>query len=222
MIRINLHDYRYELRKIEIQKRVVKCAAIIIAAIFLVLTSWFVEQTRLYSEMYETNKLESQVAALEGQYKKVKSMQAKQRRMETIITGIEGLRENQTPANTIVSDLNMAVPEGLWLSSIIQKTEDAVRSKKVPVIMFGDPAKKRKKKRKKKKKKGSKSPAKEFVEVSGFSLTEKGVVDYVKRLQEVTYYKTTFLYKSSRVFIGGESIYNFIIYCYMPETKKSA
>ena len=88
--------------------------------------------------------------------------------------------------------------------------------------MFGDPAKRKKKHKRKKKKKGGKNPAKEFVEVSGFSLTEKGVVDYVKRLQEVPYYKTTFLYKSSQVFIGGESIYNFIIYCYMPETNKSA
>jgi len=35
MIRINLHDYRDELRKIEIQKRVVKSLAIIIVAIFL-------------------------------------------------------------------------------------------------------------------------------------------------------------------------------------------
>ena len=31
MIRINLHDYRDELRKIEIQKRVVKSLAIIIS-----------------------------------------------------------------------------------------------------------------------------------------------------------------------------------------------
>lgn len=224
MIRINLHDYRYELRKIEIQKRVVKCSAVIIAAIFFVLTIWFVEQTRLDSVRIETSQLKSQVTALEGQYKKVKAMEAKQNRMETIIKGIEGLREKQTPANIIVSDLNMTVPEGLWLSSIIQKDEDSLRSKQVPVIMFGDPAKK-KKKRKRKKRKGKKSttgPSKEFVEVSGYSLTEKGVVEYMKRLQKLAYYETTFLYKSSQVFIGGESLYNFIIYCYMPEKKKSA
>jgi hypothetical protein len=30
MIRINLHDYRYELTKIEIQKRLIKCFVIVI------------------------------------------------------------------------------------------------------------------------------------------------------------------------------------------------
>jgi len=221
MIRINLHDYRYELKKIEIQKRVVKCAAIIVAAIFFVIAVWFMEQARLDSIRNETRNLESQVVGLTSQFKKVKAMEAKQNRMQTIIAGIEGLREKQMPASTIVSDLNMAVPEGLWLTSIIQRDAESLRSKKVPVIMFGDPAKKKKKK-KRKKKKGATRPAKEFVEVSGYALTEKGVVEYVKRLQELPYYETTFLYKSAQKVIGGQAIYNFIIYCYMPEKKKSA
>lgn len=219
MIRINLHDYRYELRKIEIQKRVVKCSAIIIAAIFFVVAVWLMEQARLDTVRFETRQVESQVAGLASQYKKVKAMEAKQNRMKTIIAGIEGLREKQLPASTIVSDLNMAVTEGLWLSSIIQKDAETLRSKKIPVIMFGDPAKKKKKR---KKKKGTTGPAKEFVEVSGYAMTEKGVVEYVKRLQKIPYYETAFLYKSSQAVIGGKAIYNFIIYCYMPEKKKSA
>ena len=220
MIRINLHDYRYELRKIEIQKRVVKCSAIIIAAIFFVVAVWLVEQARLDTIRFETRQLESQVAGLASEFKKIKAMESKQNRMKTIIAGIEGLREKQMPASTIVSDLNMAVTEGLWLSSIIQRDEESLRKKDIPVIMFGDPAKKKKKKRKKKKE--TTGPAKEFVEVSGYAMTEKGVVEYVKRLQELPYYKTTFLYKSSQAVIGGQAIYNFIIYCYMPEKKKSA
>lgn len=219
MIRINLHDYRYELRKIEIQKRMVKCFAIIMASIFFVLAVWLLEQARLDRVRFETRQLESQVAGLASQFKKVKAMEAKQHRMKTIIAGIEGLREKQMPASTIVSDLNMAVTEGLWLSSIIQKDAGSLRSKKIPVIMFGDPAKKKKKR---KKKKGTTGSAKEFVEVSGYALTEKGVVEYVKRLQEIPYYETTFLYKSSQAVIGGHAIYNFIIYCYMPVKKKSA
>jgi hypothetical protein len=217
MIRINIHDYRYELRKIEIQKRMVKCFAIIIASIFFVIAVWLLEQARLDRVRFETRQLESQVAGLASQFKKVKAMEAKQHRMKTIIAGIEGLREKQMPASTIVSDLNMAVTEGLWLSSIIQKDAKSLRSKQIPVIMFGDPAK-----QKSKKKKGTIGLAKEFVEVSGYALTEKGVVEYVKRLQEISYYETTFLYKSSQAVIGGHTIYNFIIYCYMPEKKKSA
>lgn len=223
MIRINLHDYRYELKKIDIQKRVVKCSAIIITAILLIGVSWLVEQVRLDTIKSEASKVESQVAALQSQVKKVRAMEAKQNRMETIIKGIENLREKQLPAGTIVSDLNMAIPEGLWLTSIIQKDAGELRAKQVPVIMFGDPAKKKKKKRKKRKKKGKNAkPLKEFVEVSGYALAEKEVVDYMRRLQQISYYETTFLHKSAHSILGGQPIYKFIIYCYMPGKKKAA
>ena len=74
MIRINLHDYHDELRKIEIQKRVVKSLAVVIVAIFFIMVSWLIEQARLDSIKSETRKLESQVAALKSQVEKVKKM----------------------------------------------------------------------------------------------------------------------------------------------------
>ena len=218
MIRINLHDYQYEMRRIEIQKRVVKCSAIIIVAILLIVVSSLVEQVRLDSIKHETSKLKSQIAALQSEVKRVNTMEVKQNRMETIITGIEGLREQQLKVTTIVSDLNMAIPEGLWLISIIQKGANDLRSKNIPVIMFDDPARKEKQEERKK---GIKQ-AKEFVEVSGYALTEKGVVEYMKRLQQVSYYETTFLYKTVRSILGGQPIYKFIIYCYIPEEKQAA
>ncbi len=218
MIRINLHDYRYDLRKIEIQKRVVKCAAIIITATLLIIVSWLVEQVRLDSIRSETSKVKSQVAALQNQVKKVRAMEARQNRMETIITGIEGLIEKQMPAGTIVSDLNMAIPEGLWLVSIIQRDTNELRSKKVPVILFDDPAKKKRRKRGKKK---VKLP-KEFVEVVGYALTEKEVAQYMQSLQKISYYETTFLHKSMQSIIGGQAVYKFTIYCHMPEKEKAA
>lgn len=221
MIRINLHDYHDELRKIEIQKRVVKSLAIVVVAIFLILVSWLIEQARLDSIKSETRKLDSQVAALKSQVEKVKKMQGKQRRLETIISGIERLREKQWPASTIVGDLNLILPEDLWLSAIAQRDLAYVKrkAKNFPTIMFGDPAKKKKKKRRGKKKEIA---PKEFVEVTGFALTEDGVVEYLKRIQRIPYYKTTFLYKLSQTYIGGEAVQKFIIYCYMPEKKKSA
>ena len=218
MIRINLHDYQYEMRRIEIQKRVVKCSAIIIAAILLIVMSWLAEQVRLDSIKNETSKLKFQIAALQSEVKRVNTMEVKQNRMETIIAGIEGLREQQLKAITILSDLNMAIPEGLWLISIIQKGANDLRSKNIPVIMFDDPARKEKQEERKK---GIKQ-AKEFVEVSGYALTEKGVVEYMKRLQQVSYYETTFLYKTVRSILGGQPIYKFIIYCYIPEEKQAA
>ena len=109
MIQINLHDYRDELRKIEIQKRVVKCIAVVIMAILLIVILGLVEQAQLDSLGIETRKLESQVASLKSQVDKVKAMQAKKKRLQDIIAGIEGLRERQMPASTIVRDRKSVV-----------------------------------------------------------------------------------------------------------------
>ena len=219
MIRINLHDYRYELTKIEIQKRLIKCLVIIIAAILLIVGSWLWEQVRLDLIKREMSKVQSEVAALQGQVKRVNAMKAKQNRMENIITRIEDLREQQLPAGRIVSDLNIAIPEGLWLSSIVQKGSNGLRSMKVPVIMFDDPVKKKKKRKSRKK---DLRQSKDFMEVSGYALTEKEVVEYMKKLQKLSYYETIFLYRSVQLLIEGQSVYKFIIYCYMPGAKKAA
>ena len=217
MIRINLHDYRYELTKIEIQKRLIKCFLIVIAAIVLIVGSWLWEQVRLDLIKRETSKVQSEVAALQGQVKRINAMKAKQNRMENIITRIEDLREQQLPAGRIISDLNIAIPEGLWLSSIVQKGSNGLRSMKVPVIMFDDPAKKKNKRKSRKK---GLTPAKDFMEISGYALTEKEVLEYMKRLQQLSYYETTFLYRSSQLLLEGQSVYKFIIYCYMPGKNK--
>ena len=221
MIRINLHDYHDELRKIEIQKRVVKSLAIIIVAIFFILASWLNEQAKLDLVKSETRKLQSQVAALTSEVNLVKEMGGKVARLESIVLTIEGLREKQLPASTIIGDLNLMVPEGLWLHGIVQRDLDYLKRKvkNFPTIMFGDPGKKKKKKRRKKKKG---MVTKEFVEVKGFALTEDGATEYLKRLKKIPYYKTAFLYKLSQTYIGGQAVQKFIIYCYMPEDKKSA
>jgi hypothetical protein len=196
MIRINLHDYRQELKKIETQKRVVKCLAIIVAAVFLIIMSWLMEQARLDLVKSETRKLQSQVAGLKQQVDRVKAMEAKQKRLESIIVGIDNLRENQVPASILVSDLNMRVPDGLWLGGIVQRDLAYLKKNKIPIIMFGDPDEKSKGKKKQEK------SVNEFLEVVGFALTESDIVEYVKRLQALTYFNTAFLYQSSQTNYG--------------------
>ena len=217
MIRINLHDYRDELRKIEIQKRVVKSLAIIIVAIFFILASWLNEQAKLDLVKSETRKLQSQVAALTSEVNLVKEMGGKVARLESIVLTIEGLRAKQLPASTIIGDLNLMVPEGLWLHGIVQRDLDYLKKKikKFPTIMFGEPVKKKKKRKRKKQ-----VVYQDFVEVTGYALTESGVAEYLERLQKIPYYKATFLYKLSRTYIGGQAVHKFAIYCYMPEKKK--
>jgi Tfp pilus assembly protein PilN len=213
MIRINLHDYRDELRKIEIQKKVVKCSAIVIGTVLLIIVNWFMKQARLDLVKRETQKLESKVAGLKRQVDRVKKMETSKKRLEFIIAGIEGLRAKQLPASLIVSDLNLIIPDDLWLSGIVQKNLDELKRRDVPVIMFEDPNQRKKKKKRRKKK--SKF-VNEFLEVTGYALSENGVVEYLKRLQNLPYFKAVFLYKSYQTFIGEQSIFQFVVYCYMP------
>ncbi len=177
------------------------------------------EQAKLDLVKSETRKLQSQVAALTSEVNLVKEMGGKVARLESIVLTIEGLREKQLPASTIIGDLNLMVPEGLWLHGIVQRDLDYLKKKikKFPTIMFGEPVKKKKKRKRKKQ-----VVYQDFVEVTGYALTESGVAEYLERLQKIPYYKATFLYKLSRTYIGGQAVHKFAIYCYMPEKKKAA
>jgi len=217
MIRINLHDYRDELRKIEIQKRLVKSFSIVITAIVLIIVAWLIVQVKLDSIKSETRKLESQVGGLKKQVDKVNAMEARQKRLEDIIKGIEKLREKQLPASTLVGDLNFIIPKDLWLVSIVQRDLGDLKQRQIPVIMYGDPSKKMKRRNKKKKK--SQALPKEFVEITGFALTENGVLEYIKNIEKIPYYQTVFLYKSVQTFVESQTVYRFTIFCYMPEKK---
>jgi hypothetical protein len=220
MIYINLHDYREELRKIETQKRVVKATSIVCVIILLVLANWMVMQAQLDKVRGETQKLEMAVKALEPRVKAIQKMKTSKLRREKIVEGIDRLRGKQFPVGKIINDLNMAVPEGVWLERVTQLTATKLQNKKVPVILFDDPALTKKKKKRKKKRKNKKNETPEFIEIYGKALNEQLIAEYIKNLQEIPYYKLTFLQKSSQTIMGGYPIYSFTAYSYMPEKKK--
>ena len=220
MIYINLHDYREELRKIETQKRVVKATSVVCVIILLVLVNWMVMQTQLDKVRGETQKLEMTVKALEPRVKAIEKMKASKVRREKIVEGIDRLRSKQFPVGKIVNDLNMAVPEGVWLERVTQLTASKLANKKVPVILFGNPELSNKKKKRKKRGKKKANEASEFIEISGKALNEKLIAEYISNLQEIPYFKLTFLQKSTQTIMGGYPIYSFTAYSYMPEKKK--
>lgn len=218
MIHINLHDYREELKKIEIQKRVVKAASIVCVIILLVLVNWAVSQIKLDKVRGETKNLEKAVKDLEPKVKAIQKMESSKKRKEQIVGGIDNLRSGQFQVSKIINDLNLAVPPGVWLDRVSQLTEKRLNEKKVPIILFGDPGLSKKKKKGRGKKK--EIPVYEFIEISGKALGEQLIADYIKNLQEIPYYKMTFLQKSKQTIMGGYPIYSFTAYSYMPEDKK--
>ena len=218
MIYINLHDYREELRKIETQKRVVISASVVCIIILLVLVNWMVMQTKLDRVRGETQKLEMAVKNLEPRVKAIKKMKSSKLRREKIVEDIDRLRGAQFPAGKVINDLNIAVPEGVWLERVTQLTATKLKNKKVPVILFGNPALSNKKKKRKRKRK-KENEISEFIEISGKAMSEQLIAEYINNLQDIPYYKLTFLHKSTQTIMGGYPIYSFTAYSYMTKTK---
>jgi Tfp pilus assembly protein PilN len=220
MIYINLHDYREELKKIEIQKRVVKATSVVCIIIILILVNWIVMQNKLEKVRGETQKLEMAVKNLEPRVKAIQKMKSSTLRRQKIVEDIDRLRGTQFPVGKVINDLNIAVPEGVWLERVTQLTASKFKNKKIPVILFDNPALSNKKKKRKKKRK-KKNEISEYIEISGKALNEQLIAEYINNLQKISYYKLTFLHKSTQTIMGGYPIYSFTAYSYMPKKNKN-
>ena len=221
MIKINLHDYREELVKVEIQKRVVMGIYLLGAIILFIVGSWVKDQMVLGQVRGEVQELDSQVKALEPEVKIVKAMMAKTKRAMTILTGIDKLRHDQMEATRILGDLNLRVPKNIWLTDIAQKTLDDLVKGRVPVILFDDPARFDKKNKKRRTKQKKEDLSFEFMQVKGKAFKEQQVVEYLKDLEQVPYFKISFIHKTKRQLMGAYPVYDFVIYCYMPKENKT-
>jgi hypothetical protein len=224
MIKINLHDYREELVKVEIQKRVVMGIYLLGAIILLIGGSWVKDQMVLDTVRGEVQELDSQVKALEPEVKLVKGMMAKTKRVVTILTGIEKLRHDQMEATRILGDLNLRVPKNIWLTDIAQKTLEDITKGRVPVILFDDPERLenlKQQKRKNRNQKQDEEPNSDFMQIKGKAFKEQQVVEYLKDLEQVPYFKITFIHKTTRQLMGVYPVYDFVIYCYMPKENKT-
>jgi len=216
MIKINLHDYREELRRISIQKRVLQAGSLVVAAFGLILFSWLMEKSRISMVEMEVRDLEQQVSALQGTVNLVKGMQRKQGRIATILAGIETLRTNQFQATRVLFDVNRGLPEKIWLTSVGQKTKSDLMKAKVPLIFFMDPEEEKKSKKKNTAAEKENEP-REFIEISGHALEDQAVADFIERLEKISYFKMVFLFKTEQTLIGQTRVRKFTIYCYLPE-----
>ncbi|GJL78964.1 MAG: hypothetical protein NPINA01_19530 [Nitrospinaceae bacterium] len=217
MIKINLFDYREELKRASIQKQVLKSASIVVTALFMILFSWLIEKSRISTVDMEVRDLEQQVNALQGTVNMVKGMQAKQKRVGKILVGIESLRAEQMPATQILFDVNKGVPEAIWLTHIVQQTEAELVAKKVPTILFKIPSPAGQQKKNKNRRNQKPKAAKEFIQIIGHALEDQAVARFVEKLEEVPYFKTVFLFKTEQIKIGQTPVRKFTIYCYLPE-----
>lgn len=216
MIKINLFDYREQLNRESIQKRVLKSSTIIVTVLVMILFSWLFEKSRISTVDMEVRDLEQQVNALQSTVNLVKSMQNKQRRVGTILAGIENLRNDQLPATKILFDVNRGVPETIWLTDISQMSAADLQKMQVPTILL-DESDKQISKNKNIKKTAETSESKEFIQLTGHALEDQAVARFVERLEEIPYFKMVFLFKTEQVLVGKTPVRKFTIYCYMPK-----
>jgi Tfp pilus assembly protein PilN len=218
MIKINLHDYRDEINRSTTQKNVLMSASLALACLFLIGVSFLVEKSRISKVDMEVKSLKVQINALQGEVSQVRSMQSKQRRVGTILTGIKNLRANQMPATQTLYDVNLSVPEEIWLTKISQLSKKELVSQRVPTILIDTPATT-----------GAvnntppvttpnqaNAQAKEFIRLEGHALEDGAVARFVERLEKVPYFKMVFLYKTELTLIGKTKVRKFSIYCHMP------
>ncbi len=220
MIKINLHDYREEINRSTIQKHVLMSVSVVMGSVLMILFSLLIEKSRISKVDMEVRTLQSQVTALQGQVNLVRNLQARQRRVNTILTGIENLRANQMPATQTLYDVNLSLPEEIWLTKITQMDKQGLSSGQVPTIFFDNPvangaantpqpaAANTKKK-----------PAKEFLLLEGHALEDDAVARFVERLEKIPYFDMVFLFKTELALIGKTKVRKFSIYCYMPTTQ---
>ena len=223
MIKINLYDYREELKRLTIQKQVLMSASLVMVFAFMILGSWLVEKSRISRVDMEVKDLQQQVSALQGEVKLVRTMQDKQKRVETILTGIENLRANQMPATQTLYDVNLSVPNEIWLTKITQMSrEDLIRGKVPTIFIDNVAAKEAKNKRKKSSTKTPNKANKEFIQIEGHALEDNAVARFVERLEEIPYFKIVFLYKTEQTSIGKTKVRKFTIFCYRPSNHNKA
>ncbi len=217
MIKINLFDYREELKKSTIQKQVLMSTSLVMVFAFMILFSWLIEKSRISRVDMDVKDLQQQVNALQPEVNLVRTMQVKQKRVGTILTGIENLRANQLPATKTLYDVNLSVPENIWLTKITQMSKADLAKGKVPTIFVDFAAGQGKNgKNKKRNNKKPKTVTKEFIQIEGHALEDGGVARFVEELEAIPYFKMVFLHKTEQTLIGKTKVRKFTIYCYMP------
>jgi Tfp pilus assembly protein PilN len=216
MIKINLHDYREEIKRSTVQKHILMSVSLTLGCLFLIFASFLIEKSRISKVDMEVKGLKVQVDALQGEVNQVRSLQAKQRRVGTILTGIENLRANQLPATETLYDVNLSVPEEIWLTKISQLSKVDLVSGQVPTILIDKPGETSAVTNPPGKPKTANTNTKEFIKLEGHALEDDAVARFVEQLEKIPYFEMVFLYKTELTLIGKTKVRKFSIFCHMP------
>jgi Tfp pilus assembly protein PilN len=218
MITINLYDHQRIVTEVRVQKMI--SAAVFISLVGLVLVGawWGIQRMQVNQQAEETANMEKQVADAKPHYTRVVGMKTEKKNVQGIIGKIDTLRNPEYETPQLMEDLSERIPEGVWLTSVQQKSLGDLKSLKVPVLFIqGD-----KTKVKKSKKAKEEGPQHIFIELSGMAKFDQSIVRYMEQLEEVNYLDNVFLQKTEERWIGLERVRHFKIYCHVANPLLSA
>jgi type IV pilus assembly protein PilN len=135
MIKINLLDYRKIKRKEGIQKGILFSLLLLVLSLGGIGVLSYQQRSEIVRINGEIKKVEDKLNDIKKVVDTVKEFEEKKKRLEHIINVISGLRANQTNPASIMDDINMSLPNEIWLTSF---SEDALMIK-LQGFSFSDP-----------------------------------------------------------------------------------
>lgn len=225
MITINLFDYGEELKRIKIQKYVLgSVVAIFLAGICLPMGEYFLEKIKIGGLEGEVAEVRKEVKSRANDVKKIEKMQTDHKRLNEIIAGVKLLRSDELTPTQLLTDIEAAIPEGLWLSGISQRSWSYIFQKKIPVIFVKNPketnAKTWRRKIAKLKAKGIR-PKDPFIEIIGGTYTDQPLAKFIEGVEKIPYFKGVFLFKNEQIYFARNGVEmtsrEFRIFCYLGE-----
>lgn len=221
MITINLYDYKTVIRDVGIQKNVVKVVGVTVLSVALCFVIWVFQwfaQGIVEGDLAEVN---AKVVAATPDYNAVQQLKKQQDQYQKIITGIDKLRSNQTRTTEFLEDMGQAVPEGVWLRSIMQLGISQIESKKVPFLFISSNSSKSRRSRKKANQKKNEGGDK-FIELKGVGMNDQAIIHFLEQLRALSYIDAVVLHSSKREWVENQPVKRFEIYCHFLKTEPAA
>jgi len=227
MITINLFDHKAIVTEVRVQQRITAAVGVALAGLILVVSFWGLQMLQVDQQKTDTESMQNLVASKEPRYKKVVAMKEEKKKVRGIIKKIDTLRNPDYETPQLMEDLSERIPEGVWLTSVQQRSLSQLRGMKVPVLFLAKEEVKKKKRRRGKKEETKKDegPQHLFIELTGMAKGDQAIVRYMEQLEEVTYLDNIFLQSTQQRWIGLEKVRQFKIYCHVANlallTKKA-
>ena len=221
MITINLYDYKRIIRDIGIQRQLTMVAAVSMITLLICCGIWMFQKMWTWKIESNLTEVETQVAQATPNFKAVQQLKKQQGQYQKIITGIDKLRSNQARTTEFLEDMGQAVPEGIWLTSIMQLGMTQIEGKKIPFLFIDYDGLKSKKKRRrgKQKKEGS---GDKFIELKGVATDDQAVIHLLEQLRAIPYIDAVVLNTSKRAWMENQPVQKFEVYCHFLKTKPAA